>query len=336
MAARAHARPARSGRAVTGRDPRGRRGPRRRARDLRAAAAHARGRGGIAGRHPAATPSAVRSRAFELGSHRGHEVLGRLFLDAPDGAVESVVRTIEIAVDAAWSRAEVHVRAERLSALETATRAVAAELDIDRVLGVIVDRVRDLVGARYAALGIADGRGRIERFITSGLSPEARSAIGAVPRGHGLLGMIIREGRTIRVPDIARDPAAYGFPPAHPLMTSFLGAPDLREGPLRRQPLPDGPGGRASVHRGRRAPCRDVRRPCRDRDRECAPPRPGPAAGGRGGARADRQGPPRRDHPEHLRGRPVARGRPGAGGGRVGPPTRRSRASTARSTRSTW
>ncbi len=167
---------------------------------------------------------------FALGSHGGHGVLGRLFLDAPDGAVAPVVRTIEIAVDAAWSRAEAHGRAERLSALETATRAVAAELDIDRVLGVIVDRVRDLVGARYAALGIADGRGRIERFITSGLSPEARSAIGPVPRGYGLLGMIIREGRTIRVQDIAGDPAAYGFPPRHPIMTSFLGTPVLVKG----------------------------------------------------------------------------------------------------------
>jgi signal transduction histidine kinase len=162
---------------------------------------------------------------FALGSHRGHRVLGRLFLDAPAGVVDGVVRTIEMAVDAAWSRAEVHGRAERLTALETATRAVAAELDIDRVLQVIVDRVRELVGAKYAALGIADGRGRIERFISSGIAPEIRGQIGPVPHGMGLLGRIIRDGATLRVDDIRKDPTAYGFPAHHPVMRSFLGAP---------------------------------------------------------------------------------------------------------------
>ena len=176
-----------------------------------------------------ARPPDVAERAglavFNLGSHRGHQTLGRLYLDAPAGATDPMVRTIEVAVDAAWSRAEVHGRAERLSALETATRAVAAELDIDRVLAVIVDRLRELVGARFAALGIADGRGRIERFISSGVTPEQRGMIGPVPNGMGLLGRIIREGRTLRVDDIAEDPTAYGFPAHHPPMTSFLGAP---------------------------------------------------------------------------------------------------------------
>ncbi len=162
---------------------------------------------------------------FDVGSHRGGRELGRLFLDAPAGTPDPLVRTIEVAVDAAWSRAEVHARAERLAALEAATRAVAAELDIDRVLAVIVERVRDLVGARFAALGIADGRGRIERFISSGVSPEQRGMIGPVPRGMGLLGRIIREGRTLRVEDVRADPTAYGFPAHHPVMTSFLGAP---------------------------------------------------------------------------------------------------------------
>jgi len=168
--------------------------------------------------------------AISLGSHDGHETLGRLYLDAPESAVESIARGIEVVVDAAWSRAEVHGRAERLAALEAATRAVAAELDIDRVLGVIVDRVRELVGARFAALGIADNRGRIERFITSGISPEGRAAIGAVPRGHGLLGLIISAGKTVRAEDIAQHPARYGFPPHHPVMTSFLGAPVMVKG----------------------------------------------------------------------------------------------------------
>ncbi|MEI7742291.1 MAG: GAF domain-containing protein, partial [Chloroflexota bacterium] len=162
---------------------------------------------------------------FSLGSHDVHDALGVLYVDAPDPAAIELARALEFVIEAAWSRAEVHGRAQRLVALEAATRAIAAELDIDRVLGLIVDRVRELVGARFAALGIADGRGRIERFISSGISPELRAAIGAVPRGHGLLGLVIRDGQTVRATDIADHPARYGFPPNHPMMTSFLGAP---------------------------------------------------------------------------------------------------------------
>ncbi|HYO43802.1 MAG TPA: GAF domain-containing sensor histidine kinase [Candidatus Limnocylindrales bacterium] len=165
-----------------------------------------------------------------LGSHEGPRTLGRLYLDAPEEAVGPILAGMEFVVDAAWSRAEVLGRAQRMAALEAATRAVAAELDIDRVLGVIVDRVRELVGARFAALGIADGRGRIERFITSGISPEGRAAIGAVPRGHGLLGLIISGGQTVNARDIAKHPARYGFPAHHPVMTSFLGAPVMVKG----------------------------------------------------------------------------------------------------------
>jgi signal transduction histidine kinase len=177
-------------------------------------------------------PDADRARLvqFPLGSHEGHQALGTLVLEAPEESVGPIVRGLEVVVDAAWARAEVHGRAVRLEALEAATRAVAAELDIDRVLGVIVDRVRDLVGARFAALGIADSRGRIERFITSGISPENRAAIGPVPRGHGLLGIIIREGETVMAEDIAADPRRYGFPPHHPVMTSFLGSPVVVKG----------------------------------------------------------------------------------------------------------
>src|SRR4051794_6924164 len=115
-------------------------------------------------------------------------------------------------------------------ALEAATTAIAAELDVDRVLQLIVDRVRDLIGARYAALGTADPRGRIERFITSGMSPETRAAIGGVPHGRGLLGLIIREARTVRVTEISSHPQSSGFPPNHPAMHSFLGVPVLVKG----------------------------------------------------------------------------------------------------------
>jgi signal transduction histidine kinase len=114
---------------------------------------------------------------------------------------------------------------DALYALDRATRAIAGELDLDRVLQLNVDSVRELVAARYAALGIVGPDGLIERFITSGISAEHRARIGALPRGHGLLGTIIREGVSLRIPDIATHPDTYGFPPHHPPMHSFLGVP---------------------------------------------------------------------------------------------------------------
>ena len=110
-------------------------------------------------------------------------------------------------------------------AVDAATRAVASVLSVDEVLQVIVDQVRPLVGAKYAALGIVDARGVIERFITSGLLDEARARIGPLPRGHGFLGLIIKENRSFRISDINTDPRRHGFPPHHPAMTSFLGVP---------------------------------------------------------------------------------------------------------------
>jgi len=115
--------------------------------------------------------------------------------------------------------------ADALHALDRATRAIAGELDLDRVLQLIVDSVRDLVGARYAALGTV-GRGRqIERFITSGITQEHRTRIGALPSGFGVLGTIIRDGVSLRIADITAHPDSVGFPPEHPEMHSFLGVP---------------------------------------------------------------------------------------------------------------
>lgn len=114
---------------------------------------------------------------------------------------------------------------ETIEALDEATRAIAEVLDLETVLQLIVDRVADLAGARYAALGIADVNGRMERFITTGLTPQERSAIGHLPVGRGLLGLIIREGRSYRMPEIASHPDSSGFPAHHPPMRSLLGVP---------------------------------------------------------------------------------------------------------------
>jgi signal transduction histidine kinase len=111
------------------------------------------------------------------------------------------------------------------AALDAAVRGIAGLASVDEVLQVIVDRVRPLIGAQYAALGIVDAGGRIERFITSGIDDATRRRIGALPEGRGLLGLIIHENRSFRIADINTDPRRYGFPPNHPPMKSFLGVP---------------------------------------------------------------------------------------------------------------
>lgn len=120
--------------------------------------------------------------------------------------------------------------ADALEALDDATRAIAEVQDLDATLQLIVDRVRTLVDAEYAALGIAGPDGTIERFMTAGLSAAERARIGAPPRGRGLLGLIINEGQSFRIADIASHPASRGFPPFHPPMGAFLGVPITRDG----------------------------------------------------------------------------------------------------------
>ncbi|MEX2135855.1 MAG: GAF domain-containing sensor histidine kinase [Chloroflexota bacterium] len=126
----------------------------------------------------------------------------------------------EVSWEVRARRAEAH-----LAALDVAVQGISGVLALEAVLHLIVDRVRDLADAEYAALGIARPDGVIQRFMTSGLSAIARERIGALPRGHGLLGLIIRNGQTFRIPEIAEDPRRHGFPPNHPEMHSFLGVP---------------------------------------------------------------------------------------------------------------
>jgi signal transduction histidine kinase len=121
--------------------------------------------------------------------------------------------------------ADVATLATRLEALETATIALTAEPALERLLQLIVDLVRPLVGAKYAALGTLGDDGLIDDFITSGISAETRRAIGDLPRGHGLLGLLIEQNQTIRVHDVMADDRRSGFPHAHPSMHTFLGTP---------------------------------------------------------------------------------------------------------------
>jgi signal transduction histidine kinase len=115
---------------------------------------------------------------------------------------------------------------ERLGSLLDAVVAVSSNLDLAEVLHRIVVSACELVDATYGALGVlGPGGEELVEFVTRGLTDEQRAAIGLLPRGHGLLGLIISSPKPQRVPDIAQHPDSYGFPANHPPMTSFLGAP---------------------------------------------------------------------------------------------------------------
>src|SRR6059036_618754 len=115
---------------------------------------------------------------------------------------------------------------ERFERLLAAGIAIFSRHDLEHVLQQVVDAAREVVGAKYAALGVlSDDRQTLVQFVTSGLDEAVRTQIGDLPRGRGLLGHVIQEAKPIRTADINRHPERHGFPPHHPPMKSFLGVP---------------------------------------------------------------------------------------------------------------
>jgi signal transduction histidine kinase len=109
--------------------------------------------------------------------------------------------------------------------------AVSSELTLDGVLQRILETTAELTSARYAALGVIDRSGvTLERFLTTGIDPETHERIGDLPRGRGILGVLIEDAHPLRLHDLTEDPRAVGFPPNHPLMRTFLGVPILLRG----------------------------------------------------------------------------------------------------------
>jgi signal transduction histidine kinase len=119
----------------------------------------------------------------------------------------------------------------RLRELIDVGRSLVAELDPEAILSRVLEVACDLTGARYAALGVLDeDRHELERFITHGIDEEARRAIGNLPRGRGILGLLIEQPRPLRLVNVGSHPRSYGFPPGHPPMTTFLGVPVVIRG----------------------------------------------------------------------------------------------------------
>ena len=115
---------------------------------------------------------------------------------------------------------------QRRDALVQAGLVLASELSLPSILQKIVELACQVADARYGALGVLDSDGRmIFDFITHGVTEEERRAIGNLPVGKGILGLLITEATPIRLAKIQDHPRSVGFPPNHPPMTSFLGVP---------------------------------------------------------------------------------------------------------------
>ena len=142
-------------------------------------------------------------------------------------------RTLETLAGLVGSRVQLDAerrRAEeagaRMASLVDAGLSLSRELHLDDLLTRIVQAAREVVGARYAALGVLNAeRTELVEFVTAGLDQAEREAIGDLPRGRGLLGALIRDARPLRLERISDDPRSVGFPANHPPMQSFLGVP---------------------------------------------------------------------------------------------------------------
>ncbi|HLU75504.1 MAG TPA: GAF domain-containing sensor histidine kinase [Nonomuraea sp.] len=121
-------------------------------------------------------------------------------------------------------------RDEILQAVSSAVLAVTRHLSVREVLQVIVRSAQRLLDARYAALGVPDDDGSFAEFVAEGITDKQWEAIGPIPRQHGMLGAMLREGAPVRLPDLRADPRFEYWPKAHPVMKDFLGVPITDDG----------------------------------------------------------------------------------------------------------
>jgi signal transduction histidine kinase len=157
-----------------------------------------------------------------MAAHEGNEP-GPAFTTEPERDPRlSVERLMSQLVD----QASVIMSAqERLRRLLAANRSIVQELSLPAVLRRIVNTARELSGARYAALGVIGADGSLEQFLHVGMDPQAVGQNCELPEGHGLLGVLIKDPKPIRVPRLADHPRSVGIPDGHPPMTTFLGVP---------------------------------------------------------------------------------------------------------------
>jgi two-component system, NarL family, sensor histidine kinase DevS len=160
---------------------------------------------------------------------------------------------------------------EQIRRLLRVGRALVAEHDTEAVLDRILREACEITGARYAALGVLDEtRQELERFLTIGIDGATRRAIGDLPRGRGVLGVLIHDPRPLRLADVGQHPQSYGFPVNHPQMRTFLSVPIVVRGQgWGNLYLTEKEGRR--VHRGERGGRGDPRPMGGHRDRQRPP-----------------------------------------------------------------
>jgi two-component system sensor histidine kinase DevS len=155
-------------------------------------------------------------------SGMGDEAAGR----TPDPATAAPHLRLDELLDELQQQVErVRQTRDRVQTLLDAVLLIGSDLDLETVLRRIVRSAVELVGARYGALGVLGEQGTIRQFITVGMDQETIARIGPYPQGRGILGLLIREPEPLRLADLASHPESTGFPPHHPPMHSFLGAP---------------------------------------------------------------------------------------------------------------
>ena len=157
---------------------------------------------------------------------------GGEFTHGDEETLERFAVQAAVAIDNAHLHSRVERQNQELLALHSAGLDVTAELSLEAVLDKVVASARGLAGARYGALSVVNDDGSIQTFITSGVTAEERARIGPPPVGHGLLGVVMRQGERLRLTDIAADSRSHGFPPNHPAMHSLLAVPITCKGPF--------------------------------------------------------------------------------------------------------
>src|ERR1700694_4829345 len=143
-------------------------------------------------------------------------------------------------------------RARQMEALNQAALAIAGDLDLDSILKRILGTARRLAHARYGVIGGPDVGGGFEKFITVGIREKLARLIGDLPRFHGVLGVLLRDGKSIRVADIRRHPDFSWYPEHHPELKEFLGVPIRHRGETLGEIYLSGtPAGKFSRHEQR-------------------------------------------------------------------------------------
>jgi signal transduction histidine kinase len=167
---------------------------------------------------PDGVPSSSGRTSRSMGVPTGDDP-GLTFPDVPRMALDELIgRLTEQAQDVLAAQG-------RLRALIRANALVSGELNLRLVLRHIVAAAKDLVQARYAALGVLDDNGHLEEFVHLGMAADLVDDIGPLPTGGGVLGLLISHPEPIRIPDLGAHPYSIGFPDHHPPMRSFLGVP---------------------------------------------------------------------------------------------------------------